>query len=101
MVAEAELAELRTRAVSARELAIKVLDAALLDREPAEARFATALAVFGQLMRGAVNVDAFSYEDVLSIAQAARGGDVFGYSSEFLQLVRLAQSAKAMETLNN
>jgi Ca-activated chloride channel family protein len=71
------------------------------DAAPAEARFATAVAGFGQLLRGAVNVDAFSYEDVLRIAQAAKGEDKFGYRSEFLQLVRLAKSAKAMETLNN
>ena len=71
------------------------------DAAPAEARFATAVAGFGQLLRGAVNVDAFSYDDVLSIAQAARGEDKFGYRAEFLQLVRLAKSAKAMETLNN
>ena len=32
--------ELPTRAISARELALRVLDAALLDREPPEARFA-------------------------------------------------------------
>ena len=35
------------------------------DAAPAEARFATAVAGFGQLLRGAVNVDAFSYDDVL------------------------------------
>ncbi|MEN8195193.1 MAG: VWA domain-containing protein [Pseudomonadota bacterium] len=71
------------------------------DAAPAEARFATAVAGFGQLLRGAVNVDAFSHDDVLSIAQAAKGEDRFGYRSEFLQLVRLAKSANAMEPLNN
>ena len=71
------------------------------DAAPAEARFATAVAGFGQLLRGAVDVDAFSYDDVLEIAQAARGEDAFGYRSEFLQLVRLAKSAKAMENLHN
>lgn len=71
------------------------------DKAPAEARFATAVAGFGQLLRGAVNIDAFSYDDVLKIGQAAKGEDKFGYRSEFLQLVRLAKSAKAMEPLNN
>ena len=71
------------------------------DKAPAEARFATAVAGFGQLLRGAVNVDAFSYDDVLTIAKATRGDDEFGYRSEFLQLVRLAKSAKTMEPLNN
>ena len=41
------VAELRARAVSARELAIKVLDATLLDREPAEAIFAREVATAG------------------------------------------------------
>jgi len=71
------------------------------DAAPGDARFATAVAGFSQLLRGAVNVDAFSYDDVLSIAKAARGEDAFGYRSEFLQLVRLAKSARAMENLNN
>lgn len=71
------------------------------DKAPAEARFATAVAGFGQLLRGAVNIDEFSYDDVLKIGQAAKGEDKFGYRSEFLQLVRLAKSAKAMEPLNN
>ena len=71
------------------------------DAAPAEARFATAVAGFGQLLRGAVNVDAFSYDDVLTIAQGSKGEDKFGYRSEFLQLVRLAKSAKAIENLNN
>jgi Ca-activated chloride channel family protein len=71
------------------------------DAAPGEARFATAVAGFGQLLRGAVNVEAFSYDDVLSIAKTARGEDAFGYRAEFLQLVRLAKSARAMENLNN
>ncbi len=71
------------------------------DAAPTEARFATAVAGFGQLLRGAVNVDAFSYDDVLTIAQGSKGEDKFGYRSEFLQLVRLAKSAKAIENLNN
>jgi len=71
------------------------------DKAPAEARFATAVAGFGQLLRGAANVEDFSYDDVLSIAQGAKGEDRFGYRAEFMQLVRLAKSAKAMENLNN
>ena len=71
------------------------------DAAPAEARFATAVAGFGQLLRGAANIEDFSYDDVLSIAQGAKGEDRFGYRAEFMQLVRLAKSAKAMESLNN
>jgi Ca-activated chloride channel family protein len=68
---------------------------------PAEARFATSVAGFGQLLRGGENIEDFTYDDVISIAKAARGDDPFGYRSEFLNLVRLAKSASALETLNN
>ena len=39
----------------------------------------------------------FGYDDVLRIASAARGDDPFGYRSEFLQLVRAAKTASAMQ----
>jgi len=68
---------------------------------PAEARFATAVAGFGQILRGAVNVEDFSFDDVISVARAAKGEDAFGYRAEFLQLVRLAESARGLETLAN
>jgi Ca-activated chloride channel family protein len=68
---------------------------------PAEARFATAVAGFGQLLRGTVDMGDFSYGDVFSIARAARGEDAFGYRSEFIRLVQLAESAHTPELLNN
>jgi len=36
---------------------------------------------------------------VLRLATAARGEDPFGYRSEFLQLVRAAKTASAMQPL--
>lgn len=71
------------------------------DKAPAEARFATAVAGFGQILRGAPGIVDFGYDDVLAIAQAAKGEDRFGYRAEFMGLVRLAKSARAMEALNN
>ena len=68
---------------------------------PNEARFATAVAGFAQILRGAVNVEDFGYDDVLEIAKASRGEDGFGYRAEFLRMVRMADSARDMETLNN
>lgn len=59
---------------------------------PAEARFATSVAAFGQLLRGESYVKDFTYDDVLSIANAAKGEDAFGYRAEFLSLVRLAKT---------
>jgi len=54
-------------------------------------RFATAVAGFGQLLRGGKRTGAWTWDDVLGIATAARGKDEFGYRSEFLSLVRMAK----------
>ena len=61
---------------------------------PREARFATAVAAFGQLLRGDPHTGDFTYDDVLELAGGARGEDRFGYRAEFLKLVRLAQTAR-------
>ena len=57
---------------------------------PSDARFATAVAAFGQLLRGNEAMGGFTYDDVLEIANATRGKDPFGYRAEFTQLVRTA-----------
>jgi Ca-activated chloride channel homolog len=67
---------------------------------PAEARFATAVAAFGQLLHKDPNVGSMTLADVQRIAAAARGEDAFGYRSEFLRLVQVAQSSAALEPLN-
>jgi Ca-activated chloride channel family protein len=41
----------------------------------------------------------FSYDDVATLAQGAKGDDPFGYRAEFVNLVRLAKSAAALEPL--
>jgi Ca-activated chloride channel family protein len=64
---------------------------------PAEARFATGVAAFGEILRGGRHIGQFGYDDVLRIASAARGDDLFGYRSEFLQLVRAAKTASPMQ----
>ncbi|MEO1490899.1 MAG: von Willebrand factor type A domain-containing protein [Pseudomonadota bacterium] len=62
-----------------------------------EARFAASVAAFGQLLRGGRYTQQFSYEDVIDLANGARGDDPFGYRAEFVNLVRLARSAAALE----
>lgn len=57
-----------------------------------EPRFAIAVAGFAELLRGGRHQGSFGYADVLKIAGAARGDDPFGWRSEFLGLVRLADS---------
>jgi Ca-activated chloride channel homolog len=63
---------------------------------PLDARFATAVGAFGEILRGGKHTAKFSYDDVLRIATPARGDDPYGYRSEFLQLVRAAKTASAM-----
>lgn len=60
-------------------------------------RFAGAVAGFGQILRGGTYTGDYSYDDVISAAQSAKGEDNFGYRSEFINLVRLAKSADKME----
>lgn len=64
---------------------------------PEYARFAAAVAAFGQLLRGGRHTGDFTYDDVTALGLGAKGEDRFGYRAEFLNLVRLAQSAAAME----
>jgi Ca-activated chloride channel family protein len=64
---------------------------------PADARFATSVAAFGEILRGGRHTGRFGYDDVIRVAQAARGDDAFGYRSEFVQLVRAAKTAAALQ----
>lgn len=66
---------------------------------PKEARFATAVAAFGQILKGGTYTGSYSHDAVIALAQGAKGDDPFGYRAEFINLVRLAKSAPAMEPL--
>ncbi len=72
---------------------------ATLDAAPQESRFATAVSAFGQLLRGAQYTKSYSYDDVIALAQGAKGKDEFGYRAEFVNLVRLAKTAQGLEPL--
>ncbi|GMG82986.1 hypothetical protein LNKW23_21990 [Paralimibaculum aggregatum] len=61
-----------------------------------EARFAAAVAGFGQLLRGGRYTGDWDFPDAAALAAGARGDDPWGYRSEFVQLVRLAESAAAL-----
>lgn len=65
---------------------------ASVDAAPRDVRFSTAVAAFGQLLRGGRYTGDYDYDDVIALAQGARGDDPFGYRNEFIGLVRLAQS---------
>ncbi|WP_342078391.1 von Willebrand factor type A domain-containing protein [Yoonia sp. SS1-5] len=57
-----------------------------------EANFATAIAGFGQLLQGGQYLGDWGYDEAIALANASRGDDPFGYRTEAVQLMRLAQS---------
>jgi len=74
-------------------------EARSFDAAPADARFATSVAGFAELLKGGRYSGTMTYDDVLRIANGARGDDPFGYRAEFVQMVRTAKSAPALATL--
>lgn len=74
-------------------------EVARFEDAPEDARFATGVAAFAELLRGGKYGGALGYDDVLRIVSGARGEDPFGYRAEFVQLVRQAKSAPAMAAL--
>lgn len=65
-----------------------------------EASFAAAVAGFGQLLRGGQYTGSYTYDDVIALAQASKGKDEYGYRGEFINLVRIAKTAQALEPLD-
>ena len=61
------------------------------------ARFAVAVAAFGQMLRGGRYTGTFTFDDVIELANGAKGADPYNYRGEFVQLVRKAKTARAME----
>jgi len=55
-----------------------------------DARWAAAVAAFGQKLKGSDYAGALSYNQIKTLAAGARGTDPDGYRSEFLNLVSLA-----------
>ena len=62
-----------------------------------ESNFAAAVAAFGQLLRGSYYTKSFSYDDIIALAHVNRGTDEFGYRAEFVNLVRLAKTARNLK----
>ncbi|WP_424985509.1 vWA domain-containing protein [Microbulbifer sp. S227A] len=57
--------------------------------------FATAIAGFGQLLRGGRYLGSWGYDEAIELASSGKGADPYGYRSEAVQLMRLAQSLAA------
>jgi Ca-activated chloride channel family protein len=61
---------------------------------PVEARFAMAVAAFGQKLRGGDYLGGFDYDQIAAAARDARGSDDEGYRAEFIELVEIAKALK-------
>jgi len=73
-----------------------------VDDAPTYTRFATAVAGFGQLLKGGRYIgEGFGYDQVVELAQSAKGEDPFGYRAEFVQLARSARTAAAQAALDS
>jgi Ca-activated chloride channel family protein len=72
---------------------------ARFEEAPQEARFAVSVAGFAELLRGGRHTGRLTHDDVIATASAAKGDDPFGYRAEFVQLVRAAKTASALQSL--
>ncbi|NEJ72929.1 DUF3520 domain-containing protein [Rhizobium phaseoli] len=63
---------------------------ATVDAAPQDVRFSVAVAAFGQKLSGTSALDTYPYQAIADLAAASRGTDPFGYRSDFLGLIRLA-----------
>jgi Ca-activated chloride channel family protein len=57
-----------------------------------DVRFSVAMAGFGQLLRGGAYLENWGWEEAIELAAAARGDDDFGYRTEAVNLMRLAEA---------
>jgi len=89
-----ELGFLRLRWKAPGEEASQLIETPITGREPAtaDARFAAAIAGFGQLLQGSVYLGDWTWDDAIALALESRGEDAFGYRIEAVNLMRLAQS---------
>jgi Ca-activated chloride channel homolog len=60
-----------------------------------DARFAAAIAGFGQLLTGSVYLNDWGWDDAVTLALGARGDDPFGYRIEAVNLMRMAKTLDA------
>jgi Ca-activated chloride channel family protein len=66
-----------------------------IDNTDDEFRFATAVAGFGQLLRGNTHLGTWRYEDAHALAASAVAADLYGYRREFIRLIDVAKTLSA------
>ena len=90
-----ELAFLRLRYKAPGEDTSTLIEQPIAADVTGTASFATAIAGFGQLLRGSTYLGNWSYGDAIALANETKGADPFGYRAEAIQLMRLADSLSA------
>jgi len=55
-------------------------------------RFSAAVAGFGQILRGGKNLTTMTLNDVIKLAEVAKGDDKYGYRAEFINMVKLSNA---------
>ncbi|MBI1170984.1 DUF3520 domain-containing protein [bacterium] len=89
-----ELGFLRLRYKTPGEGASHLIETPILPDAPAttEARFAAAIAGFGQILEHSPYLGDWGYDQAIALASDSKGGDAYGYRAEAVTLMRLAQS---------
>ena len=74
----------------------------LIDSPSQSFKFASSVAAFAQSLKSGKYLKDYSLEDMITLANANKGDDNFGYRSEFIQLLRSAKSLTAIkQTITN
>ncbi len=92
--ASGELGFLRLRWKAPGEDESRLIETPITGLEPAseDARFAAAIAGFGQLLQGSLYLGDWGWDQMIALASSAQGDDPFGYRVEAVNLMRLAQA---------
>lgn len=94
VTASSELGFLRLRYKDPGQTVSKLIETPIVENGNAgdDARFAAAIAGFGQLLQHSPYLGDWGWDQAIALAQGARGADEFGYRIEAVNLMRLAQS---------